>query len=64
MPINPAIALNTLLANPGAFLKRNGARPVTLALGTPGVALLGYGLWRYLSSKRAAHAFEHAPAAP
>jgi len=42
----------------------NGARPVTLALGTPGVALLGYGLWRYLASKRAAHAFEDAPAAP
>jgi hypothetical protein len=42
----------------------NGAGPLTLMVGTPGVGLLGYGLFRYMSSKRAASAFEHAPAAP
>lgn len=37
-----------------------GARPLTLTFGASGVGLFGYGLFRYVSSKRAASAFENA----
>jgi hypothetical protein len=37
-----------------------GARPVTVMFAVPGFALLGTGLYHYVSSKRAARNFEHA----